>query len=146
MTKRARPSRRSAATPRGAVTAEASGADGTADHTRNAPDQYGAHCSAADDNAANGIEALVVHTLALACRVDRASIRRTTRLHDLDADSLTLVAVLARIEASYGIELTADDTLSLFEARDVAALIGALERLIRSHERASSHEGTIREA
>ena len=59
--------------------------------------------------------------------LDRGAIDRSTRLRDLDVDSLTLVAVLARIEASCGAEFTADDTLALFDARDVGAIIRAVE-------------------
>jgi acyl carrier protein len=129
MAKRARPSRRSATDHRRPAT----------DHRRPAADhRRPLDRDAPDDNAANGIATLVMDTLALACRVERTSIHPVTRLHDLDADSLTLVAVLARIEASCRVELTADDTLALFEARDVAALIAALERMIRSREGAAT--------
>jgi acyl carrier protein len=78
---------------------------------------------------------LVLTALALACRADRATLRGSTRLHDLAVDSLTLVAVLARIEASCSVELTADDMLALFAARDVAAFIRAVEDLV-AHARA----------
>jgi acyl carrier protein len=76
------------------------------------------------------IPELVLTALALACHVDREAIDRTTLLRDLEADSLTLVAVLARIEASCGVEFAADDMLALFDARDIATLIRAVENRV----------------
>jgi acyl carrier protein len=73
---------------------------------------------------------LVLTTLALACRVERTAIGRSTRLRDLDVDSLTLVAVLARIEAACGAELAAEDMLTLFEACDVGAFVQGVEALL----------------
>jgi hypothetical protein len=93
--------------------------------------------------AAPDVPELVLGALALACRVEPRAIGRSTRMHDLDVDSLTLVAVLARIEACCGAEFAADDVLALLEARDVGAFIGAIQaRLARAGpEHSSSREG-----
>lgn len=82
------------------------------------------------DDATATIEQLVTSALAAACRREPARVERSTSLLDLGIDSLTLVAVLSQIEATFAIELTPDDTLALLGATDVGVLVAALERCI----------------
>ncbi|HEU4619128.1 MAG TPA: acyl carrier protein [Gammaproteobacteria bacterium] len=76
------------------------------------------------------IAELVVQALALACGVEAGSLAAATGIGELALDSLTLVAVLARIEASFDVELTGDEMLALFEPRTVGELVAHVEALV----------------
>jgi acyl carrier protein len=78
------------------------------------------------------VENLVVRVLAVACRADAGALDRQTSMADLAMDSLTLVAVLSQVEAAYGVEFKADETLALMGAEDVGQLVGAIELKVKS--------------
>jgi len=72
----------------------------------------------------------VLHTVAVACRLDPSAISARTSLLDIPMDSLTFVAILSQIEAVYGADLSAADTLDLLRASDIGGLITSIERTI----------------
>ncbi len=76
------------------------------------------------------LRALLTSAIAQACGCPPSEITGSTQLVVLGMDSLTLVSVLAQMEAFYGFELTADDTLPLLVAQDVDALTGELEAIV----------------
>lgn len=71
-------------------------------------------------------------TIAQACNLEPASVTGAMSMLELGLDSLTLVSVLAQLEAVYGLELTGDETLPLLEAATVGALIEHLEAVFRA--------------
>lgn len=72
----------------------------------------------------------VCSTIALACNRDPASVSPRAGLLDLHMDSLTLVSVLAQVEAVYEVSLTPEDTLALVSVTHVSDLIGGLEAIV----------------
>ncbi|HEY8520082.1 MAG TPA: acyl carrier protein [Gammaproteobacteria bacterium] len=93
------------------------------------------------DSAATSLTGFVCDALAQACSRDRRDVSPDTRMLELDVDSLTLVSVLAQVEAVYGIELTPEDTLAMMEAAAVSDLADRLAVVImRAHQgREASH-------
>ncbi|HEX6996825.1 MAG TPA: acyl carrier protein [Gammaproteobacteria bacterium] len=86
------------------------------------------------EHAATSVTELVCAALAQACSRDRRDVSPDTRMLDLNIDSLTLVSVLAQVEAVYGIELTPDDTLAMMEAAAVSDLAERVAVLVgRAH-------------
>jgi acyl carrier protein len=73
---------------------------------------------------------MICTSLAQACKRARREVSLETQMLDLDVDSLTLVSVLAEVEAVYGIELTPDDTLTMIEADVVSDLVERLSSII----------------
>ncbi|MCC6202812.1 MAG: acyl carrier protein [Gammaproteobacteria bacterium] len=71
-------------------------------------------------------------TLALACHRNADALTPAITLADLNVDSLTLVAVLAQVEAVFTVTLTDDDTIAMFEAVTIADLSERIARLLRS--------------
>lgn len=69
------------------------------------------------------LEALVEASVAIVCGTDPAAIGPDTDLDELGLDSLSLVSAASLIEAARGIELDADATARLLEARSVADLV-----------------------
>lgn len=69
------------------------------------------------------LEALVEASVAAVCGTDPAAIGPDTDLDELGLDSLSLVSAASLIEAARGIELDADATARLLEARSVADLV-----------------------
>jgi len=68
----------------------------------------------------------VLETIADAAAVEVGSVRQSTSLVDTHMDSLTLVAVVTRIEATYGAAFDPDDIAEILRARsvgDVAAIV-----------------------
>lgn len=80
----------------------------------------------------DSIERLVIDAIGAACRVEPTAITGSTQLLDMYMDSLTLVAVLSRIEVAYGFTLDADDIVVMLQARDVAELCAAVLRKLES--------------
>jgi acyl carrier protein len=73
------------------------------------------------------IEARVLELIAETCGLVRCELALTTPLAEA-LDSLTLVAVVARLEAAFGIELGGEETIELLAARDVGELGRLLAR------------------
>ncbi len=75
------------------------------------------------------LEARVLELIAETCALVRGELALTTPLAEA-LDSLTLVAVVARVEAAFDLVLGGDETLELFAARDVGELGRLLTRKI----------------
>jgi acyl carrier protein len=75
------------------------------------------------------IEARVLELIAETCGLERAELSAATPLAEA-LDSLTFVAVVARIEAVFDVLLGGDDTSELLAARDVAELGRLLARKV----------------
>ena len=76
------------------------------------------------------IEEFVCSILALAANKDPTSIQPQTNLLDLNLDSLSLVSVLAQVEAVYAVQLTPDEILELIGSVRIADLVDDLERIV----------------
>lgn len=80
------------------------------------------------------IAEFVCATLALACRKERGAVDLRTNFLELNVDSLTLVSVLAQVEAVYAVELTPNQLLPLIEARNVSELVGRLKVIVSAQK------------
>jgi acyl carrier protein len=72
------------------------------------------------------VDRFVLETIAVAAAVDVASLRQSTPMLDTYMDSLTLVAIVTRIETTYGAAFDADELAEFLRARsigDVAAIV-----------------------
>jgi len=81
-------------------------------------------------SADNQLSAFVCTAIARAVNRDPATVRPDTVLLELDLDSLTLVSVLAQVEAVHEIELTPEVILSLLEATRVSELVSRIEAVL----------------
>jgi len=68
--------------------------------------------------------------IAQAANLDAAAVSGETHLLDLNLDSLTLVSVLAQVEAVHGIELEPEEILSMLEASRVLELVSRIEAVL----------------
>jgi acyl carrier protein len=69
----------------------------------------------------------VCSAIALARNFDQASISPDDNVHDLGLDSMSIVALLAELEAAYGVEFGADRIIEMLQAntvRDLTAVVG----------------------
>ena len=92
----------------------------------------------------SSVEARVLGLIAETCGLLGAELSPTTPLPEA-LDSLTLVAVVARIEAAFDIVLAGDETIELLGARDVAELGRLIARRVE-HSRANLLEDTRNES
>ena len=72
------------------------------------------------------VDRFVLEAIADAAAAEIASVRQSTSLLDIHMDSLTLVAVVTRIEATYGAAFDSDELSEIVCARsvgDVAAIV-----------------------
>ena len=72
------------------------------------------------------IDRFVLETVADAAAVEASSLRQSTALLETFMDSLTLVAIVARIEATYGTPFDADELAEVLRAHrvgDIAAIV-----------------------
>ena len=72
------------------------------------------------------INRFVLETVADATAVELASLRQSTPLLDTQMDSLTLVAIVGRIEATYGATFDTDELGEILGAHsvgDVASIV-----------------------
>jgi acyl carrier protein len=90
------------------------------------------------------VEARVLGLIAETCGLLGAELSPTRPLSEA-LDSLTLVAVVARIEAAFDVVLAGDETLELLGARDVAEL-GRLIAHKVEHSRANVLKETRNES
>jgi len=78
------------------------------------------------DIAREQVDRLVLETVADAAALEASSLRQSTPLLDTCMDSLTLVAIVTRIEATHGVALDAEELAAILRARtigDVAAIV-----------------------
>ena len=78
------------------------------------------------------IDRLVLEAIADAAAVDVASLRHSTSLLDTYMDSLTLVAIVTRIETTYGAAFDADEIAELLRARTVGDVAAVVARKLRA--------------
>lgn len=79
--------------------------------------------------AGSDAEARVLDIVAEMTGIERADVSRSSALAAA-LDSLTLAAVVARIEAAFGIVLSGEETLALLTARDLSELCRLVARKI----------------
>jgi len=90
------------------------------------------------------VEARVLGLIAETCGLLGAELSPATPLSEA-LDSLTLVAVVTRIEAAFDIVLSGDETIELLGARDVAELGRLIARKVEQ-SRANLPEHTRNES
>lgn len=81
-----------------------------------------------DAKELDSLAEFVRRVLAVACGIDAAALDDCTELADLGLDSLTLVTVLAQVEAVYGVDFSTADTLAALGASNVTELLAAISR------------------
>jgi acyl carrier protein len=75
-------------------------------------------------------ERLVLDTVAATTQLDRAALDARTPLLEAHLDSLTLLAVLARIEAAGGVVFADEELLEWLGAVDLGALAAHVARKV----------------
>jgi acyl carrier protein len=70
----------------------------------------------------------VLETVADATAVAVTSLRQSTPLLDAQMDSLTLVAIVTRIEATYGATFDTDELAEILSARSVGDVASVVAR------------------
>jgi acyl carrier protein len=78
------------------------------------------------------VERFVLEAVADAAAVDVDSLRQSTQLLDAHMDSLTLVSVVARVEAAYGAVFDANELAEILQARSVGEITLIVARKIRA--------------
>ena len=78
------------------------------------------------------IARFVLETVADATAVEIPSLRQSTLLVDAQIDSLTLVAIVTRIEARYGATFDADELTEILRARSVGDVASIVARKVRA--------------
>jgi acyl carrier protein len=79
----------------------------------------------------HSIETAVLGAIEATCRT-HLDLREDPALHDLGLDSMGLIAVVARIEATYAIEFTTEQMVRLMQADSVLILADSLVDIVRS--------------
>jgi acyl carrier protein len=77
-------------------------------------------------SAATHLNEFVLSAVAIACNIDESVLTLDTYLDEVGLDSLSLMAIIARIEASYGCRFEPQDAIAVFQAErmhDVAAIV-----------------------
>lgn len=77
-------------------------------------------------NQVENPQEFVVQALCLACSLDRAGVTLQTSLRATGLDSLSLTAIVARVEANYACELSSEQIMDLFQASVVGDLVEKL--------------------
>jgi len=80
---------------------------------------------------ASFVETLVLDAVAAAARIERCSLGPRTALLDANLDSLTLIAVVTRVELACGVDFASDEVAALLGARDLGELC---ERIVSKVE------------
>jgi acyl carrier protein len=78
------------------------------------------------------IDRFVLEAVADAAAVDVVSLRHSTSLLDTYMDSLTLVAIVTRIETTYGATFDDDEIAELLRARTVGDVAAIVARKLRT--------------
>ena len=76
------------------------------------------------------IDRFVLKAVADAAAVDVTLLRQSTPLLDAQMDSLTLVAIVARVEAAYGAAFDPDELAEILRARSVGELAVIVARKV----------------
>lgn len=78
------------------------------------------------------VDRFVLETVADAAAVDAADLRQSTPMLATYVDSLTLVAIVTRIETTYGTTFDADELAEILGARSVGEVAGIVARKVRA--------------
>jgi acyl carrier protein len=78
------------------------------------------------------INRFVLEAVADAAAVDVAALHQSTLLLDAQMDSLTLVAIVTRIEAKYGTTFDADELADILRARSVGDVASIVARKVNA--------------
>ena len=78
------------------------------------------------------IDRFVLQTVADATAVEPISLQLSTPLLDAQMDSLTLVAIVTRIEATYGATFDADELAEILRARSVGEVAAIVARKVQA--------------
>ncbi|HUO68373.1 MAG TPA: acyl carrier protein [Gammaproteobacteria bacterium] len=78
------------------------------------------------------VDRFVLETVADAAAVEAAWLRPSTPLLDAHMDSLTLVAIVTRIETTYGAAFDADELAEILRARSVGDVAAIVARKLRA--------------
>jgi acyl carrier protein len=78
------------------------------------------------------VDRLVLETIAEAAAVETASLRQSTPLLETRMDSLTLVAIVTRIEATYSVAFDADELAAILHARSVGDIAAIVARKLQA--------------
>jgi acyl carrier protein len=84
------------------------------------------------DGAREQIDRFVLETIAEATALDATSLLPSTRLLDINMDSLTLVAIVTRSETAYGTAFDTDEIAELLRAYTVGELMAIVARKVRA--------------
>jgi acyl carrier protein len=84
---------------------------------------------------ASFVDALVLDAVAAAAQLERGSLDLRTPLLDINIDSLTLIAVVTRIEVACGIGFDSDEIAALVGVRDLRELCERVRRKIAERAR-----------
>jgi acyl carrier protein len=77
------------------------------------------------------IDRLVLETVADVAALEVASLRPSTPLLDICMDSLTLVAIVTRIEATYDASFDTDELAAILRAGSVGDIAAIVARKLR---------------
>lgn len=78
----------------------------------------------------SSVQALVLDTLLTACRLEPSQLTLQTDLGDIGFDSLSLTAVVARVESDYDVQFSSDHILGMFQTMLVIDLAQVIETAI----------------
>ena len=78
------------------------------------------------------VDRFVLETVADAAAVEVGWLRQSTPLLDAQMDSLTLVAIVTRIEMTYGATFDTDELAEILRARSVGEVAAVVARKLRA--------------
>jgi acyl carrier protein len=76
------------------------------------------------------LSAFVCSAIGQACNCPVEAVTPSTPLVTLNIDSLTLVALVAQVEAIYGVDLSAEELISLTDCARVSDFVDRLKELM----------------
>ena len=78
------------------------------------------------------VERFVLEAVADAAAVEAATLQQSTPMLDTHMDSLTLVAIVTRIEVTYGAAFDADELAEILRARSVGEVAAIVARKLHA--------------
>ncbi len=82
-------------------------------------------------DSAYSIHGLVCSTLAEAAKRDVRDLTDRTSLADLAIDSLSLTTLIAQLEATFSIQLSADEKMAIYDADDLGTIVAVAQGAAR---------------
>ena len=81
------------------------------------------------------LKTTVLGAIADACNLSAAEITVDMNIQDLGLDSWAITAIVAQLEAAYGIEVSTDQLIDLMQAEFVRDFVALVERMtgVASH-------------